>query len=285
MDDNSTNSTTDDHNESKVESSEASETTDEQVVNSDNENTFQEETESAKSKEDYSACIKLIEKFQEAVLDNAVRVIQVAFKRFRERRRFLKLRRAATVIQRSVRRWLKLRHSSDRHKCHLAIKGDCEHNIKMQGNCLTSENLDKKVALDDGESDSVGEESGLAGENHDGLEEGSSFDHARLTEDKDGISETVSEKNDFENSFESLDASSLSGSTDNISDAGVCIDQCEDTCTPPIVDPDSLSLADSGIDMCTDTAVEAAITDDCKLSSSENPLLISSSVANQETTS
>lgn len=254
-------------------------------MNSDNENTFHEETESAKSKEDYSACIKLIEKFQEAVLDNAVRVIQAAFKRFRERQQFLKLRRAATVIQRSVRRWLKLKHSSDTHVCHLAIKGDCELNIKIQGNCLTSENLDKKVALDDVQSDSEGEKSGSADESHDRLEGDSLFDHARLTEDKDGISENMSKKNDFENSFESLDASSLSGSTDNISDAGVCIDQCEDTCTPPIVDPDSLSLADSGIDMCSDTAVEAAFTDDCKLSSSENPLLISYSAANQETTS
>ena len=278
MDDN-TDSTTDNHNESKVESSEASETTDEQVVNSDSENAFHKETDSVKSKEDYSASIKLIEKFQEAVLDNAVRVIQASFKRFRERQRFLKLRRAATVIQRSVRQWLNLKHSSERHECHLAVKGDCEQTGEMQGNCLTSEDRDEKVALDDVETDSEGEESGLAGEHYNRIEEDSSFDHAGLTEDK----EMVSEKHDFKNSFESLDASSLSGSADNISDAGVCIDHCEDA--PPIVDPDSLSLADSGIDMCSDTAVEAATTDDCKLSTSENPLLISSSSADKETSS
>ncbi|XP_001637967.2 uncharacterized protein LOC5517978 [Nematostella vectensis] len=62
------------------------------------------------SQSGYSACIKLIEKFQEAVLDSAVRVIQAAFKRFRERRRFLKLKKAATVIQRNFRKWLAMRH-------------------------------------------------------------------------------------------------------------------------------------------------------------------------------
>lgn len=71
------------------------------------------------------------------------------------------------------------------------------------------------------------------------------------------------------NSLECLDISSLCGSCDNICDAGLSIDPCEDS--HRAVDPDALSLADSGIDTCSDTGVEAALTDECKFLSSENP--------------
>ena len=83
--------------------------------------------------------------------------------------------------------------------------------------------------------------------------------------------------------LKALIASSMTGSSDDVSDAGVCIDQCDEV--SPIVDPDSLSLADSGIDMGSDTAFEATNVDDCKFLSSESPLLISSNASVEETTS
>lgn len=61
-------------------------------------------------KESYSPCLKVIEKFQEIVMDSAVRVIQAAFKRFRERRRFLRIKKAVVVIQRNLRKWIQARH-------------------------------------------------------------------------------------------------------------------------------------------------------------------------------
>ncbi|XP_031551240.1 uncharacterized protein LOC116288577 [Actinia tenebrosa] len=67
-------------------------------------------SDSTQNKESYSACLKLIEKFQEVVMDSAVRVIQAAFKRFRERRRFLRIKRAVMVIQRNLRKWLETKH-------------------------------------------------------------------------------------------------------------------------------------------------------------------------------
>lgn len=274
VDDSNTNLTAEDPNENRLESSEVREQERLELNNEQLENSYNENN-SLKSKEDYSACIKLIEKFQEAVLENAVRVIQAAFKRFRERRRFLKLRKAATVIQRSVRRWLKMKHSCERSKLQLAIKGDSEQNSEMQRNCTTSVEMDGEVALADVESDIEEEESELMGERFDGVTD-DRFDHEGLTEDKDRAVQ-------FENSFESLDASSLCGSADNISDACEGIDQIEDT--SPVSDPDTLSLADSGIDMCSDSTIEAAIPDDCKCSYSESPLPASSDMLLEETTS
>lgn len=67
-------------------------------------------SDSTQNKESYSACLKLIEKFQEVVMDSAVRVIQAAFKRFRERRRFLRIKKAVMVIQRNLRKWLETKH-------------------------------------------------------------------------------------------------------------------------------------------------------------------------------
>lgn len=61
-------------------------------------------------KESYSPCLKVIEKFQEIVMDSAVRVIQAAFKRFRERKRFLRIKKAVMVIQRNLRKWIQARH-------------------------------------------------------------------------------------------------------------------------------------------------------------------------------
>lgn len=65
-------------------------------------------------KDDYSACNRLIEKFQEAVIDSAVRIIQAYFKRFYQRKKFLRLKKAVSVIQRSLRNWLQKK--KNKHK-------------------------------------------------------------------------------------------------------------------------------------------------------------------------
>ena len=269
MDENDSNLTADDHNENNLESSEVNEPEShtEHLLNSYNENNSNDKTEHAKSKEDYSACIMLIEKFQEAVIDNAVRVIQAAFKRFRERRRFLKLRKAATVIQKSIRQWLKRRHLSETTECHLAITGVSEQRSEMERKCSLSDEQQRGVTVDCG---SEIERSRTVQDSYDDIRD-DPCSHEGLAEDKDSLSVSVSDKTDqFENSFDSLDASSLSGSADNISDAGVCVDQSEDN--SPVSDPDSLSLADSGIDMYSDVPIEATIVDGYKCSESENPL-------------
>ena len=252
---------------------EASEVNEQEIVNSNSEHLLNSctedknssrETEHLKSKEDYSACNKLIEKFQEAVLDNAVRVIQAAFKRFRERRRFLKRRRAATVIQRSVRYWLMRRHLSETsctESC-FAIKEANQWNTETQENLSSTEQEREIVDWTDNISDSGETQNRL--ENSEGVSEG-------LSEGKDKLLDSASCKADqFESSLDSLDDSSLSGSTDNISDAGVCTDQGEDSIAVTN-DPDALSLADSGIDMYSDTPVEATL-DDCKCSTTDQPL-------------
>lgn len=110
-----------------------------------NDNKSDDSNETVHSKEDYSACIKLIEKFQEAVLDNAVRVIQAAYKQFRERRRFLKLKKSATVIQRSVRQWLVLRHSKGLPALP-STKPDCEHDNGVQENCCDDSKLEREIS-------------------------------------------------------------------------------------------------------------------------------------------
>lgn len=270
MDENNTQLPSNVLNKSELEASEVNE---QEIVNSNSEhllNSYTEdknsyrETEHLKSKEDYSACNKLIEKFQEAVLDNAVRVIQAAFKRFRERRRFLKRRRAATIIQRSVRYWLMRRHLSETswaESC-FAIKEANEWNTEMQENFSPTAQEREIADWTDNINDSEETQNRL--ENSEGVSEG-------LSEGKDKLLDSLSCKADqFESSLDSLDDSSLSGSTDNISDAGVCTDQGEDSIAVTN-DPDALSLADSGIDMYSDTPVEAAL-DDCKCSMTDHPL-------------
>lgn len=221
-----------------------------------------------KSKEDYSACIKLIEKFQEAVLDNAVRIIQAAFKQFRERRRFLKLKKAATVIQRSVRRWLQLRHSNRWPEIQSA-KPECERDIEMQNNCFIPHELgQREVTFSHVESIDNAEERESVDESFDGQDD-LLWTHKELVKDDNDLSGSTSERTErFDNSCESLDVVSLSGSADNLSDTEVCVDQSEEI--SPTSDPDSLSLADSGIDMCSDTTQEVlAIIDDCECSKIE----------------
>lgn len=287
VDDNSTSLDINGHNESKSQSSEeveqdCLEPDSEQAVDSDNDSNFRDEPESTKSKEDYSACIKLIEKFQEAVLDNAVRVIQAAFKRFLERRRFLKLRKAATVIQRSVRRWLGVKHTPENPNVgHLAINSNSEQNIEMQRNCSSSEGLVSEVAVGDVECYSKEQQKRTLDEND--LAEDALCSNKGLNNDDNLEVASSEDANQFENSFESLDVSSMTGSRDDVSDAVLCMYQCDEVSR--IVDPDSLSLADSGIDMGSDIAFEATNVDDCKLPSRENPLLVSSNVSVEETTS
>lgn len=229
----------------------------------------EEPVESIRDKDDYSACIKLIEKFQEAVLENAVRVIQAAFKRFRERRRFLKLRKAATVIQRSVRQWLMRKHSLEGLEHHLALKGNCQRTDTLQNkelSCSQGKNTD--LTTSNTGCDRMN--------NHNELEDGNcknedAFDHEVLTDDRDGILLEESDGTDqFENSnsLDSLDVLSLCGSTDNINDAGISVDPCGEE-TYCISDPDALSLADSGIDTCSDRSVEATITDESRFLSCE----------------
>lgn len=231
------------------------------------------------SREDYSACTKLIEKFQEAVLDNAVRIIQTAFKCFRERRRFLKLKKAATVIQRSVRRWLQSRRSIGLSKFQFA-KPNCEHDIETQKNCFNPDELDRDITFSNIEGKDKTEERDSVDDTYssEGDRAVSLWTHDELTKDVDGLPESPSEGNEqFENSFESLDAGSLSGSADNLSETDMYIVQIEEI--SPTSDADSLSLADSGIDMCSDTIQEVAIIDDCECSKIDNTSPTSSDTA------
>ena len=219
------------------------------------------------SKEDYSACIKLIEKFQEAVLDNAVRIIQAAYKQFRERRRFLKLKKSATVIQRSVRRWLVLRQSKGLPALH-STKPKCEHDSGVQKNSCDDSKLEREMSSCHIESeDQVEERHSVDEDSFDGDRADSLWTRNELAKDVDVVPESTSEEHEqFENSFENFDAVSLSGSTENLSDTEVCVDQGEVLTS----DPDSLSLADSGIDMGSDTTQEVAVIDDCDCSKLEN---------------
>ena len=104
-------------------------------------------------KDQYSACYKLIEKFQEAVLDNAVRIIQAAFKRFTLRRRFLRWRKAATVIQRNVRKWLHNRnapvHLEAKETAATACVTDANNICENLGSCFVLEEMDTSNADDD----------------------------------------------------------------------------------------------------------------------------------------
>ncbi|KAL9966800.1 hypothetical protein ACROYT_G024921 [Oculina patagonica] len=280
VDDNDNNSAVDGNSENNSESLEIKEqeSNNQHLVDSRHniysENNSNVDRGQERNKEDYSACIKLIEKFQEAVLDNAVRVIQAAFKRFRERRRFLKLKKAATVIQRSVRRWLQLRHSNGLPKLQSA-KPECDHDSGMQQNCFNCNELDGEVTFSHVERQDTTEEKGSVDESFEGERADSPWTQEQLEKDVDGVPESTSEGNEqFENSFESFDAASLSGSADNLSDTDVCIDRSEEI--SPASDPDSLSLADSGIDMCSDTTQEVAIIDDCECSKTENTSTTSS---------
>lgn len=278
VDDYDNNSAVDGNNENNLESLEIKE---QENLESNNQHLvdsgYNDDRGPEQSKENYSACIKLIEKFQEAVLDNAVRLIQAAFKRFRERRRFLRLKKAATVIQRSVRRWLQLRCSNGLPELQSA-KPECDHDDGMQRNCFNRDELDREVTFSHVESKDMTEERGSVDESFEGERADSPWTHEELVKDVDGLPELASEQTEqFENSFESFDAASLSGSADNLSDTDVCIDRSEEI--SPTSDPDSLSLADSGIDMCSDTTQEVAIIDDCECSKTENTSPPSSNTA------
>ena len=221
------------------------------------------------SKEDYSACIKLIEKFQEAVLDNAVRIIQAAYKQFRERRRFLKLKKSATVIQRSVRRWLVLRHSRGLPALQ-STKPECEYDNGVQKSCCNGSKQEREVSFRHSESEDQLEEGQYEdADSIDGDRADSLWTHEELAKDVDGAPESASEEHEqFESSFKNFDAVSLSGSTENLSDTEVSIHQSEEIALTS--DPDSLSLADSGIDMGSDTSQEVAVIDDCECSKFES---------------
>lgn len=290
VDDNGGNSAVDGANESSSESLEIKEqenleSNNQHLVdcryNAYNDNNSNDNRGSVQSKEDYSACIKLIEKFQEAVLDNAVRIIQAAFKQFRERRRFLKLKKSATVIQRSVRQWLTLRHSNGLPALQ-STKPECEHDNGVQNNCCNLSELDREVTSRHIESeDQVEERRSVDVDSFHGDRADSLLTHEDLAKDVNGLPESTLEGHEqFENSFESLDAVSLSGSTDNLSDTEVCIDQSEEIA--PTSDPDSLSLADSGIDMGSDTTQEVAVIDDCECSKIENTSPLEKAVLHQK---
>lgn len=235
--------------------------------------------------EDYSACNKLIEKFQEAVLDNAVRVIQAAFKRFRERRRFLKLKKAATVIQRSVRQWLQLRHSDGWPKLQSA-KHECKVEMGVQRNGLTPHYLDREVNCSRIESYEKVQERESLDESFEGKRDSCRRNCKELIHGNDDLhvpESPLDETDQFENSYESLDTESLTGSADNLSDTEVCNDQSEEI--SPTSDPDALSLADSGIDMCSDTMQEVAVIDDCEYSKIDSTFPNSSHTLTEETIS
>jgi len=246
-----------------------------------NDNNSDDSRETVQSKEDYSACIKLIEKFQEAVLDNAVRIIQAAYKRFRERRRFLKLKKSATVIQRCARRWLVLRHSKGLPALQ-STKPECEHDNGVQKSCCNGSKQEREVSSRHIESeDQVEERQSVESNSFDGDRADSLWTQEELEKDVDGAPESTSEEHEqFENSFENFDAVSLSGSTENLSDAEVSINQGEEIAFTS--DPDSLSLADSGIDMGSDTTQEVAVIDDCECSKFENTSPLEKAVLHQK---
>ena len=279
VDDNDRNSAVDGGNETRSDSSETKEqenldSNNQHLVdcrhNVYNDNNSDDSRETVQSiKEDYSACIKLIEKFQEAVLDNAVRIIQAAYKQFRERRRFLKLRKSATVIQRNVRRWLVLRRSKGL-PAPQSSKPECEHDNGVQKSCCNGSKQEREVSFCHIESeDQVEERQSVDVDSFDCHRSDSLWTQEELAKDVDGAPESVSKEHEqFENSFENFDAVSLSGSTGNLSDAEVSIHQGEEIALTS--DPDSLSLADSGIDMGSDTTQEVAVIDDCECSKSES---------------
>ena len=248
-----------------------------------NDNNSDDSRETVQCKEDYSACIKLIEKFQEAVLDNAVRIIQAAYKRFRERRRFLKLKKSATVIQTSVRRWLVLRHSKGLPALQ-SIKPECEHDSGVQKNYCVDSKLEREISCHIESKDQVEEKHSVDVDSVDGDRADSFWTHKELAKDVHGLhgapESTSKEHEQFENSFDNFDAVSLSGSTENLSDTEVCIDQREEIAFRS--DPDSLSLADSGIDMGSDTTQEVAVIDDCECSKFENTSPLEKAVLHQK---
>ena len=265
------------------------------AYNTKDENSLQNNQESLASKEDYSACNKLIEKFQEAVLDNAVRIIQAAFKRFRERRHFLKLKKAATVIQRSVRQWLKLRQSNERPRLKsLKHKGKLEIGEQKSGSMPNL--LNGKV---DGIHTENKEKGGERETPHGEFEDEREPTNGGFEDERDNCQcnckelihgneelcareSTVDETDQFDISFDSLDTESFMGSADNLSETDVCLDQNGDN--SPTGDADALSLADSGIDMCSDTVQEVAIIEECEFSKIENTLPnTSSSLTNEPT--
>lgn len=110
-------------------------------------------------KDEYSACNKLIEKFQEAVIDTAVRIIQAYFKRFYERKRFLRLKKAVSVIQRSLRNWLQKRRFKRKSQVQSCEVSETQHSALENGsyclqastaNCNNSDSYDSSPTSDIG---------------------------------------------------------------------------------------------------------------------------------------
>lgn len=234
------------------------------------ENGGNDNQESLASKEDYSACNKLIEKFQEAVLDNAVRIIQAAFKRFRERRHFLKLKKAATVIQRSVRQWLQLRQTNEWPRLKFP-KHEGKLEMGKQKNGSKPDPLNADVDYTHAESKEKEDEKQPSNEGFEDKRANCQCNCKELIHGNDEIcaqESTADETDQFDISFDSLDTESFMGSADNLSETDVCIDQNGENCA--IGDADALSLADSGIDMCSDTVQEVAIIEECEFSKIES---------------
>lgn len=118
-------------------------------------------------KDDYSACNRLIEKFQEAVIDSAVRIIQAYFKRFYQRKKFLRLKKAVSVIQRSLRNWLqkrKFRHKTQEQNCVdqiLKNSSDCIQDVSSNNEFqeeVTANDLTKDNSVDQEDFHSAEEE-------------------------------------------------------------------------------------------------------------------------------
>ena len=242
--------------------------------------------QSVRSKEEYSACIKLIEKFQDAVLDNAVRIIQAAFKRFRERRRFLKLRKAATVIQRNVRRWLQLRYSCLQPELQ-SDDCDSDNGIEMRKPGLSPDSGLSEVSpecLENKEDRKCSDElaAGVSGNN---------FSENLIKEDLDSYKLNYKLENEtqeelcesalgrcectvlvqqFDSSCDGLDRTSCQ-STEDVNQLGIYSDHNNASDNPfCVTEPDALSLTDSGIDMGFDTGVETVIKDNSQCPSDEN---------------
>lgn len=98
-------------------------------------------------KDEYSACNKLIEKFQEAVIDTAVRIIQAYFKRFYERKRFLRLKKAVSVIQRSLRNWLQKRRSRRKSQVQSRGASETQHSASENGsNCIRAVTANREIS-------------------------------------------------------------------------------------------------------------------------------------------
>lgn len=201
-------------------------------------------------KDSYSPCLKVIEKFQEIVMDSAVRVIQAAFKRFRERRRFLRIKKAVMVIQRNLRKWIQarqcLRPAEFERQSSDGAKSD---------DYRESQEMNKEKMLERDSDDSLDEEAKVNSHVNSNTNTHESV-HIQLNHD---IDHSTQEIDTFESSNKSIeitksysDLEKLDGT--NSQDLTVCPSESNTTQQDP--NPDSLDFGQKDLNQKT--------TENCK---------------------